>query len=112
MAKYQIWDKTSDVYTPDGKRFTAAQWMDKFGWAAMPTAKAIISDGLINGGCMMEFEATKALYANMGANITDGMTDAEVLAAIEAFEDAPAGVEVSAEERIAAALEYQNLASL
>ena len=52
----------------------------------------VISGGLINGGTAMEFESTKEAYRKRGAAITDGMTDEEVLAAMEAFEDNPPGL--------------------
>ena len=42
----------------------------------------------------------------------DNMTDEEVLAAIESYENTPPSNEPTAEERIAAALEYQTMASL
>lgn len=114
MARYQIWDKTSDVYTPSGAKFTAKEWATRYPWSDIPGAKMIITTGIINGGVAMEFESTKTVYTQRGAAITEDMTDEEVLAAIEDFEDNPPTVEesVSAEERIAAALEYQNLTTL
>lgn len=113
MKRYQIWDKQSDIYTPSGQRFTAAEWKAKFPWADLPGAKMIITTGIINGGVAMEFEATKAAYARRGAPITDSMTDEEVLAAIEEFEDNPPGADQpSVEERTAAALEFLAMSSL
>lgn len=117
--RYAIWDKQTDIYTPgagpDGKsHFTAAEWAAKYPWINAPGAKMIITVGVINGGAAMEFEATKAMYIQQGAEITDGMTDEEVLEAIEAWEDAQSIPDPtpSPEERIAAALEFQTLASL
>ena len=49
----------------------------------------VITSGPINGGCAMEYGAMVAHYQKAGAAITDGMTDKEVLAAIEDFEDNP-----------------------
>lgn len=113
MKKYQIWDKVSDIYTPSGARFTAAEWKVKFPWINIPGAKMIITTGIINGGAAMEFEATKATYIRQGATITDTMTDEEVLAAIEDFEDNPPGAgEPSVEERTAAALEFLAMSNL
>ena len=119
MAKrYTIWDKTSDIYTPGkdatGKsRFTAAEWSERYPWIQAPGAKMIISAGIINGGCAMEFTATKAAYISYGAVITDDMTDEEVLEAMEAWEDAQGqNTEPSAEERSAAALEFIAMSSL
>lgn len=113
MPRYQIWNKTDDIYTPSGRMFTAQEWADMYPWVKIPGAKMIITTGIINGGTAMEFEATKANYIRMGANITDGMTDEEVLSAIEAFEDNPPHAnEPSVEERTAAALEFLALNSL
>ena len=119
MSRYAIWDKTSDIYTlgkdpTTGKsHFTAQEYIDGFApWVAIPSVKVIVGGGAINGTVFMEFEAAREQYKRMGAAITDGMTDAEVLAAIESFEDAPPAAEATAEERIAAALEYQVMASL
>lgn len=113
MARYQIWDKATDIYTPSGDRFTAQQWLERYAWAAAPGAKMIITTGIINGGCAMEFGATKEVYRRQGAAITDDMTDEEVLAAIEDFEDNPPGAdEPSVEERTAAALEFLAMNSL
>lgn len=107
MARYQIWNKTDDIYTPAGTKFTAAEWAARYPWVNIPGAKMVITAGIINGGTAMEFEATKDAYRRRGAEITDDMTDAEALAAIEAFEDKPPEESApSAEERTAAALEY------
>lgn len=111
--RYQIWDKTSDIYTPSGAKFTPEEWKAKYPWVTIPGAKMIITSGLINGGAAMEFEATKDAYKKMGASITEGMTDEEVLAAIEDFEDNPPGAnEPTVEERTAAALEFLAMNSL
>ena len=60
----------------------------------------------------MEYGATVEHYRKSGAAITDLMTEDEVLAAIEEFEDNPPGTnEPGPEERIAAALEAQVLLS-
>ncbi len=106
--RYQIWNKIDDIYTPSGEHFTAEQWVNRYPWAKIPGAKMIITTGVINGGAAMEFENTKAVYLQQGANITADMSDTEVLQAIEDFEDNPPGAnEPSSEERIAAALEAQ-----
>lgn len=112
MERYQIWDGKSDIYTPSGEKNTPEQWKAKYPWVQIPGAKMIITAGLINGGAAMEFEATKDTYQRMGANITDSMTDEEVLAAIEAFEDNPPSAGPTVEERTAAALEFLAMNSL
>ena len=117
--KYRIWDKASDIYTLGtiaelgGKRATAQEYISKVApWAANPDVKVIVADGPINGLVFMEFEAAKQHYKSLGAYITGDMTDVEVLAAIEAFEDTPPESAPSYEERIAAALELQNLINM
>lgn len=118
MSHYVFWDKQSDIYTPgvdrNGKgHWTAAEYIaQKAPWAANPNVKILVADGLINGACFMEFNATKEHYKSMGAAITDGMSDVDALAAIEDFISNPPAAEPSAEERIAAAMEYQNIMSV
>lgn len=113
MARYQIWNKADDIYTPSGDKFTAQQWQEKYPWVNIPGAKMIITTGIINGGVAMEYEKTKEFYKRQGAEITDDMGVDEVLQAIEDFEDnPPRSDENTAEERIAAALELQNLMML
>ena len=114
MERYKIWNKTDEIYTlgkdENGKsHFTAMEWVAKYPWANIPGVKAIIGAGSINGTVMMEFEATVDHYKKLGAEIEDGMTDREILDAIEEFEDTPPESAPSPEERIAAALEFSNL---
>ena len=101
--RYQIWNRIDDIITPSGAKFTAKEWAEKYPWPKM-----IITAGVINGGCAMEFNQAVELYKKSGANITDLMDDNEILLAIEDFEDNPPRAEPSVEERIAAALESQN----
>lgn len=110
--RYQIWDKVSDIYTPSGAKNTPEQWKAKYPWVNIPGAKMIITAGIINGGAAMEFTATRDAYKKMGATITEGMTDEEVLAAIEDFEDNPPSAGSTVEERTAAALEFLAMNSL
>lgn len=113
MARYQLWDKVSDVYTPSGAHFTAEQWSDRYSWIKIPGAKMIITAPPINGGAAMEWNATIEHYKRSGADIHDGMSDDEILAAIEHFEDNPPVDDTpTVEERTAAALEFIALASL
>lgn len=118
MARYKIWNKTDDIYTlgkdANGRNHWSAQEYiaENAAWAANPAVKVIVGAGAINGTVFMEFSNTVECYKRMGAAITDGMTDDEVLAAIEAFEDNPPQAEPTAEERIAAAMEFQNAMSM
>lgn len=114
MARYQIWNKTDDIYTPAGTKFTAAEWADRYPWVKAPKAKMVITagdpeEGDINGGVAINFKQFVQQYKRAGVHITDDMTDEEAIAAIEAFEDMPPEYGLgfpTAEERTAAALEY------
>lgn len=111
MAKrYAIWDKKSNIYTPVGEELTPEIWIARYGWINIPTAVPVVASGLINGAFCGELSQMKEMYENNGAVFTEGISNEELLDEIEAFEDAmntPSG-EPTAEERIAAAMEYQN----
>lgn len=110
--KYQIWNKQDTIYTPSGAAFTAEEWKERYKWAKLLDTKCVVAAGTFNGGFMAEFEQFKDYYKKNGATITDNMTDEEVLAVAETFDDRKEETEPTAEERIAAALEFQNLNSL
>lgn len=113
MPRYKIWDKTENIYTPSGEEFTPEQWLDRYKWAKRDGVKMVVSGELINGAFCGEFETMKHRAEKMGVTFTDGMTDEEVLAAIEEFEKNPPGADQpSIEERTAAALEAQVLMSM
>lgn len=117
MAKrYAIWDKVSDIYTPVGEKLTAEQWIARYGWINAPGAVPIVAAGLINGALIDELNQMKARCEQMGATFEEELSNEQLLDAIEAWEDEqrskPVEQEATAEERIAAALEYQNLLSL
>lgn len=109
MAKYKIWDKKEDVKTPVGRIYTAAQWIEKHPIAGI--AKTVCRDSEINGGIFEVFSAMVEKAEQRGVDFSGCETDQDYLDAIEAFEKAEseaASTYVSAEERIAAAMEYQN----
>ena len=110
--RYKIWNKTDNSVTPTGKVFTTQQVIEQYPAAGIDGMKYIIADQPISMAVFMEFEATKAFYKQQGVPITDDMTDQEVLDAISEWEEHPPVPEPTAEERIAAALEFQNLNSL
>ena len=116
MAKrYAIWDKKSNVITPSGSVFTPEQWIKKFPVAGLENITVVCAAGEINGGFFGTLGQMKQQYENMGADFSEASTDEAVLEVIEAFEDEqnkPKEQDPTAEERIAAALEYQNLLSL
>lgn len=114
MAKYQIWDRASNIYTPIGEELTAEQWMKRYGWMKNPAVVPVIDGGVINGAFCGELSTMVEHYTSLGADFSQATTNAEKLAVIEAFEVAQAAEQpvATAEERIAAALEYQVLASM
>lgn len=107
--KYIIWDKISDVYTPSGAKFTAEQWIAKHPIAGI--TKTVLAGGELNGAYFGIFSTMVERAKKHGCDFAGCETDQDYLDAIEAFEaemNKPTG-ESSAEERIAAALEYQIL---
>ena len=120
MAKYKIWDKTSDIYTlgidsRTGKNhYTADEYMSIFApWAKMDSVKIVVGGGVVNGTVFMEFDSMKEFYENQGCDFSACTTDEEVLKAIEEWEkNPPVDDTPTTDERIAAALEYQIMASL
>ena len=119
LNRYQIWDKVSNVYTPSGNMYTAEEWINKYKWISIPGMVPVMSAGNINGAMIADLASMKQNAIAQGCVFTDDMTDEQVLEAIEAWEDqraaeakaaaAEAANTPTTEERIAAALEYQNL---
>ena len=109
--RYAIWDKSSPVITPIGEVFTAEQWIARYPVAGLESITVVCAAGEINGGFFGTLGQMKQMYENQGADFSNASTNEEVLEVIEEFEtsmNTPTD-EPSAEERIAAALEYQNL---
>lgn len=115
MKRYQIWDKVSQVITPIGEVLTAEEWKNRYPVAALESITVVLSAGEINGAFFGTLGQMKQMYESKGADFSDCDSNEEILARIEEFEDAqsiPVEEEPDAAERIAAALEYQNLLSL
>lgn len=114
MARYAIWNKTDPILTPIGEVLTAEKWIERYPIAGLETIKVVCSGGEINGGFFGTLGQMKEMYSKAGCDFSACETDEEILEAIEAFEDAQnaPSTEATAEERIAAALEYQVMASL
>lgn len=109
--RYVIWDEVSQVITPIGEVLTAEQWMDRYPMARLDGLQLVVAGGQINGAFCGVYSEMVDMYERQGCDFTGCETQQDHLDAIEAFEDArntPTN-EPSAEERIAAALEYQNL---
>jgi len=112
MARYQIWDRVSDVITPSGEIFTAGQWKQKYPVATR--LDIVLAGGDVNGAFFAVYSQFVQMYAEMGCDYTDCVDQQDYLDAIEAFQDAmnAGDGESTPEERIAAALELQNLLSM
>ena len=114
MSRYAIWNKTDPIITPIGEVLTAEQWIRRYPVAGVPSVTVVCAAGEINGGLFGTLGQQEQIYGEQGADFSACQTPEDKLAVIEAFEDAlnTPSDEPSAEERIAAALEYQVMASL
>ena len=116
MKRYAIWDKQSPIITPIGEVLTAEQWIERYPVAGLDSITVICSAGEINGGFFGTLGQMVQMYEAQGCDFSECETAEEKLALIEAFEDEMNTPVVddtpSAEERIAAALEYQVMSSL
>ncbi len=114
MSRYAIWNKSDPIITPVGEVLTAEQWIKRYPVAGVPSITVVCAAGEINGGFFGTLGQLEQIYGEQGADFSACQTPEDKLAVIEAFEDAlnTPSDEPSAEERIAAALEYQVMASL
>jgi len=114
MNRYAIWNKQDPIITPIGEVLTAEQWIQRYPVAGLESVKVVCAAGEVNGGFFGTLGQMVQMYENQGADFSACTTDDERLAVIEAFEDAlnTPSDEPSTDERIAAALEYQVMASL
>ena len=114
MKRYAIWDKQSPVIVPTGRVFTAAQWKEKSPVAELDSITVVCAAGEVHGGFFGTLGQMEQMYAAQGCDFSACTTAEEKLEAIEAFEDAmnAPSDEPTPDERIAAALEYQVMASL
>lgn len=114
MKRYAIWDKVSPIITPIGEVLSPEQWIARYPVAGISTIKVVCADGEINGAFFGTLGQMVKMYENQGADFSACVTDEDKLEVIEAFEDAmnAPSTEPTTEERIAAALEYQVMASL
>ena len=112
MAKrYAIWDKQTPIITPVYEVLSPEQWIERYPVAGVPSITVVCSAGEINGGFFGTLGQMVQMYEGMACDFSNCVTNEDKLVAIEAFEDVlntPSN-EPTAEERIAAALEYQNL---
>lgn len=114
MSRYAIWNKKDPVLTPIGEVLTAEQWIERYPIAGVKTITVVCAGGEINGGFFGTLGQMVEMYTKAGCNFSECETPEDKLNAIEAFEDAreaeaaAMAAEPTSEERIAAALEYQN----
>ena len=115
MKRYAIWNKEDMVITPSGELFSAEQWMERYPVARLDSITVICAAGEINGAFFGTLGQMVQMYEAAGADFSACETDEDKLSVIEQFEDKTATAQdetPTAEERIAAALEYQVMASL
>lgn len=114
LKRYAIWDKQSPIITPIGEVLSAEQWIARYPVAQLPNIVVVCSAGEINGGFFGTLGQMVQMYEAQGADFSNATTDIKKLEVIEAWEDAMNEPDTtpSAEERIAAALELQNVMAL
>lgn len=110
MSRYAIWNKSDPIITPVGEVLTAEQWVSRYPVAGLASITVVCAAGEVNGAFFGTLGQMVSMYENQGADFSECTTAEEKLEVIEAFEDAMNATsdDPSAEERIAAALEYQN----
>lgn len=116
LKRYAIWDKTSPIITPIGEYLSAEEWKSRYPVARAPEIVVVCAAGETNGGFFGTLGQMIQMYSDMGADFSSATTNEEKLEVIEAFEDAqndPGDLtESTPEERIAAALELQNVLAM
>ena len=114
MSRYVIWDKESNVITPIGEVLSPAEWIERYPVADV--LDTVVLGSSINGGFFGVYSQMVDMYQNMGCDFTGCNSEQDYLDRIEEFEDeqnAPdTSGESTAEERIAAALELNNLMNM
>ena len=110
MSRYAIWNKTDSIITPIGEVLTPEQWIERYPVAGLNTITVVCAAGEVNGAFFGTLGQMVQMYEAQGCDFSACTTEEEKLEAIEAFEDAmnAPSTEPTSEERIAAALEYQN----
>ena len=115
MKRYAIWNKQDMILTPIGEVLSAEKWIERYPIAGVESVTVVCAAGEINGGFFGTLGQLVQMYEAQGADFSLCVDAEDKLAVIEAFEDEmnkPVEAGPSAEERIAAALEYQVMASL
>lgn len=105
MARYVIYDNSSNIITPSGEELTAEMWLNRFPWGRK--AKMVVGGGVINGNVALLFDDFVAEMRRQGCDFAGCNTDQDYLDAIEKFEDAAATAPapITDQTRMADALE-------
>ena len=112
--RYAIWNKQDPILTPIGEVLSPEQWIARYPMAGLDSITVVCAAGEINGAFFGTLGQMVQMYESNGADFSACTTNEEKLAVIEAFEDEmnTPSTEPTTDERIAAALEYQVMASL
>jgi len=110
--KYKIWDKQTNLITPIGEVLSPEQVFAKYPASALEGVDYIIVDGPISMGVFMQYDHTVDIYEEQGVEFTPEMTKQEKLDAIREFEKRVPEYVPTAEERIASAMEFQNILAM
>lgn len=106
MIKLKIWDKQSDIYPPAGKKMTPEDVFAEWGWTEDPDSIVVLTMMGQTCGAIDNLEVLKSIHG------VDTEDPEQAVAEIEAILNSPPPSEPTPEERIAAALEFQNLLAL
>lgn len=122
MNRYAIWNKKDPIITPVGEVLTPEQWISRYPVAGLETTTVICAAGEVNGAFFGTLGQMVQMYEAEGCDFSDCITPEEKLARIEEFDEAKeaaakaaaeeAAMTPTANERIAAALEYQVMSTL
>lgn len=114
MKRYAIWDKKSPIITPIGEVLSPEQWIERYPVAGVESITVVCAAGEINGAFFSTLGQMVQMCEAQDVDFSACETAEDKLMVIEAFEDSmnTHSAEPTAEERIAAALEYQVMASL
>ena len=126
--RFTVWDGISLVYTPSGAVFTPEQWLNKYpAYSVNPNMVMVLGPNPVNGSFIGELSQMLQSTDVEGVIDPTGMTNQEVLDAIEQLQDeqnaklaeeaaakeeeeaAAAAEALATQQSIAASLEFQNM---
>lgn len=114
MKRYAIWDKVTPIITPIGEVLSPEQWKERYPVAALDSITVVCAAGEINGAFFGTLGQMKQMYEANGADFSACVTPEDCLKVIEDFEDEmnKPDPNPTPEERLAAAIEFQNLMNM